>query len=71
MIDDTPRKMRFMTAGLVVVPEYTEACVVEAFGGSIRAEGGEITLVPGEDEERDDAALRQAEVMPRLTEYMR
>ncbi|CAN0173198.1 unnamed protein product, partial [Ectocarpus fasciculatus] len=25
MVDDTPRKMRFMDAGLVVVPEFTEA----------------------------------------------
>ncbi|CAM9832519.1 unnamed protein product, partial [Laminaria digitata] len=33
MVDDTPKKMRFMDAGLVVVPEYTQACVLAACGG--------------------------------------
>lgn len=65
MVDDTPRKMRFMDAGLVVVPEYTEASVVEV----LRVRAGTLRSCDGDDacEER---ALRQMEVMPRLTEYM-
>lgn len=66
MVDDTPKKMRFMDAGLVVVPEYTQASVLAACG---REEGGGV--VAGGGDAREAAAREQAEVMPRLTEYMR
>lgn len=72
MVDDTPRKMRFMEAGLVVVPEYTEASVVEVVRGGVTAG----TLGSGTCEEGElrrghqERAYRQVEVMPRLTEYM-
>lgn len=70
MVDDTPKKMRFMDAGLVVVPEYTEACVLAACGkGAMGADGG--GRVVGGAGLREAAAREQAEVMPRLTEYMR
>lgn len=74
MVDDTPRKMRFMSAGLVVVPEYTEASVVEVVHGGGGGRGG--TLGSGAHEEGElrrehqQRAHRQMEVMPRLTEYM-
>lgn len=67
MVDDTPRKMRFMDAGLVVVPEFKAACVLESLG--LGAETG------GDEEEdaggaREAAALRQREVLPRVLEYL-
>lgn len=72
MVDDTPRKMRFMNAGLVVVPGYKEASVLAVCG---RGEGMEdVERVVGTEEEvqaRGEAALAEAEVMPRLAEYMR
>lgn len=69
MVDDTPRKMRFMDAGLVVVPEYTEACVVETYQAGVGTEGGG-DCEQGGVMEREEAARRQADVMPGLTEYM-
>lgn len=77
MVDDTPTKMRFMTAGLVVVPEFKEASVLAAFG---RGEGGMgdaervVGTEKGEEggvQVREKAEHREAEVMPRLAEYMR
>lgn len=66
MVDDAPRKMRFMDAGLVVVPEFTEACALEALGG----EAGDVESE--EEAERKAAAARaQREVLPRLLEYLR
>ncbi|CAN0374913.1 unnamed protein product [Ectocarpus sp. 12 AP-2014] len=65
MVDDTPRKMRFMDAGLVVVPEFTEACALEALGG----ETGNVESEE-EAERREAAARAQREVLPRLLEYL-
>jgi len=83
MVDDTPRKMRFMDAGLVVVPEFTAVSVVEALGGG--GDGGDGGgRVPGTgaegvaagragegEEAREQAARGQREVLPRLLEYLR
>eukprot|EP00752_Nemacystus_decipiens_P005334 g4838.t1 len=66
MVDDTPRKMRFMEAGLVVVPEFKAACVLESLG--LRADTGGGT--EESEEAGEDAARRQGEVLPRLLEYL-
>lgn len=82
MVDDTPRKMRFMDAGLVVVPEFTAASVVEALGGhrggrgaGTGAEGVAAAAEAGwggeREEAREQAAQRQRDVLPRLLEYLR
>lgn len=68
VVDDTPRKMRHMSAGLVVVPEYKEACIIAAFGvrgGQDLSDGREFDV-----EVVEKARRHQLEVMPRLTEYM-
>lgn len=56
MIEDTPRKMRYQEAGVVVVPEFAEESVRTAFG----ADGGE-----------SDRGGKEREVMPRLAAYLR
>ena len=72
MVDDTPKKMRFMDAGLVIVPEYTEASVIAFSRGGTGIRTVENSSKEAEDlRERQKAARRQAEVMPRLTDYMR
>lgn len=63
MVDDTPKKMRFMDAGLVVVPEFTKSCALEVEEGTRRESS--------EGAEEDAAARRQREVLPRLIKYLR
>lgn len=75
MVDDTPKKMRFMDAGLVVVPEFTEACVLEAFGIGGAAETKSTGHGGGEEEgeetrKEEEAARGQREVLPRLLGYL-
>eukprot|EP00903_Cladosiphon_okamuranus_P020304 g18631.t2 len=69
MVDDTPRKMRFMDAGLVVVPEFTGAGVLEALGFGGGGEGHE-EEEEGVEQAAVAAASRQREVLPRLREYL-
>lgn len=61
MVDDTPRKMRDMSAGLVVVPEYKEACVLAACGMAAEVE---------DERAARQAEREQADILPRLTEYL-
>lgn len=73
MVDDTLRKMRYQSAGLVIVPEYTEASVMATYGEmngqrwvrdtKVRAEGEDLT--------RREVACREAEILPRLAAYLR
>lgn len=62
--------MRFMDAGLVVVPPFTEACVLEALGLAAET-GGDGGGDGGSEWARAaEAAHRQREVLPRLLEYL-
>lgn len=69
MVDDTPRKMRDMNAGLVVVPEYDQRSVVAASCGEGEGQEGSDGL-KGRNGEMEAAAREQTAVMPSVEEYI-